>query len=320
MAITVVGCALWIGVSAAGAASASLTVSILPTVLTAGNHGEVQATFNNGGARLTGAAIFLTFTSPESFTAGNGCSSLAPRFPNTVVCLLGVMAPNTSATRYVEFTVPSTGPVTVKGVAGFLSLGPLAAGLSKGSASAPVGQPAFTPPAGQTVQTETSDCLGQGGSVTTSFESSNFENGSAGTVVTAGPVNGSPCAPVITGVATDSTGAPTLFVKASQGQQLTVALTFPDQYMPWPANEAGTSPPEGFDSIAGTTLFEWPNYPDTSTQVSVPPCGAGGVIPAGYDSCVVSVQPAEDPDFDSDVGTITVNAVGNGGDGGFHGR
>lgn len=330
VALAVVGCVFSIGVSTASAASSSLTVSIQPKPLTAGGQGVVQATFHNGSAKLAGVALFLTFGSPVAFTPGTGCNSLAPLFPKTAVCFLGGVAANSSVTKNLEFTVPSTGPVTVKGAAGYLSFGPLAAGIAKGSDSADVVQPgAITAVDGVPVQTGTSGCLGQGGSVSTSFTSDQYENGTAGTDVTATGVNGLPCAPVVTGVATDNSGKPTLLVDGTG--QFQNGLTFPDEFMPWPDNENGTPPPEGFDNRAGYILYE--DYPGTSNpEVHVPPCNEDGSVPTNYgaehptddeegystDSCVVSVV-ANDPDEDSDAGTITVNYNGTGGDPGYHG-
>ena len=320
-AFAVAGFVLCVGVPVASASPASLTVSIQPTTLTQGNQGLVQATFDNGGARLTGAALFLTFGSKVAFTPGSGCHGLAPLFPKTIACPLGVMAPNTSATRYVTFTVPSSGPVTVKGVAGYLSIGPLGAGFAKGSASAPVGQPAFTPPAGQTVQTETSDCLGQGDSASTSYGGPWEDSSTAGTDVTATGLNGAPCAALVTGVATDGSNHPTLFVKAAQGQQFSLVLTFPDEYLPLIPELRPT--PSGWKNTYPTNLHEWPNYPDTSLDVIVPICNGGGSQPdpvAGYstDSCIVSIT-STDQDNDGDTGQIVLNTVGTGGDPGYHG-
>jgi hypothetical protein len=331
VALAVVGCVLGIGVSTADAAPASLTVSILPNALTAGNQGVAQATFHNSGTRLTSAALFLTFSKPVAVVPTAGCHSLAPLFPKTVACLLGIVGPNASATRTVQFTVPSTGStLTVNGLAGYLDRGPLGIGVAKGSATAlifPAGAGmAFTPPPGQTVQTETTDCLGQNDSASSTYTNSSYENGSAGTDVTATGLDGLPCAPVVTGVATDNSDGktPNLFVKAPLGQQFTVVLTFPDEYLPWPDNEDGVPPPEGFDDSGGFTLFEWPNYPDTSTQVTVPPCNEDGSIPtsgegSSTDSCVVSVDGGSDPDEDFDAGTITLHTVGTGADPGYHG-
>ncbi len=311
---------LSIGVSAASAAPASLTVSIQPTALTQGNQGVVQATFDNGGAKLTGAAIFLTFGSTVTFSPGSGCSKLLPLFPKTVVCRLGVMAPNTSATRFVRFTVPATGPVTVKGVAGYVSLGPLGLGLAKGNASAPVGQPAFVPPAGQTVQAETTDCIGQGDSASTSFGGPWEDDSTAGTDVTATGLGGLPCAPLVTGVATSGTD-PTLFMEGAQGQDFQLVLTFPDEYLPLIPQLRKT--PDGWKNTYATNLDEWPYYPNTSTNVTVPICNEDGSMPtpvAGYstDSCIVSIT-STDQDGDGDTGYIVLNTVGTGGDPGYHG-
>jgi hypothetical protein len=323
---------LCIGVSAASAAPASLTVSILPTALTQGNQGVVQATFNNGGAKLTGAAVFLTFGSPVTFTPGSGCSKLLPFFPKTVVCPLGVMAPNTSVTRTVTFTVPATGPVTVKGVAGYVSFGPLGLGLAKGNASAPVyppGQATVPLPTGATSLGGTSNCVGQNQSVVQSVTGT-FEEGTgtAGSGVTTGSSNpaGLPCTPIITGVVQNNPGAhgsdtedcTDFFTDVPNGTQVTITLTFPDECMPWPASEDSGPPPEGFDDDAGTTLYEWPNYPDLSVQVAVPACLSGDVIPAGYDTCVVSIAPNDD-DNDFDTGSITLKADYSSGDPGYHG-
>jgi hypothetical protein len=321
---------LCIGVSAASAAPASLTVSILPTALTQGNQGVVQATFNNGGAKLTGAAVFLTFGQTVTFTPGSGCSKLLPFFPKTVVCPLGVMAPNTSVTRTVTFTVPATGPVTVKGVAGYVSLGPLGLGLAKGNASAPVyppGQATVPLPNGATSLGGTSNCVGQNQTVSQTV-TGNFEEGTgtAGSGVTTGASNpaGLPCTPIITGVVQNDPGGSQegctdFFTDVPNGTQVTITLTFPDECLPWPTDESGTNPPpKGRDNRAGTTLYEWPNYPDLSLQVPVPPCKPGDVIPLGSDTCVVSVA-SSDEDGDYDTGTITLQANYSTGDPGYHG-
>ena len=308
--LAVLGCALWIGVSAAGAASApTFTLDVQPGALTAGNSAALVATFTNKDVGVSGVGFTITFPFPVSVPRGDGCASL-PRFPNTVLCVIGLVGAGQSATKSFQFLVPSTvtGPVTVKGTAGFLSPRPPRVGLIPaswtGTSSAPGTAQAFTPPGGQTVQQETSGCLGQGDTLSTSVGGF-VEDTSAGTEVTAGATTGGPCAPIVTGVATTGDNTAILFFKASAGQDLTIDLTFPDEQLPGSGDHPGP-------------LKEWPNYPDTSTDVIVPTCGAGGAIPNGSDACIVSVDTSLDPDGDDDAGTITVHAIGTAGDGGFH--
>ncbi len=308
--LAVLGCALWIGVSAAGASTTpTFTLDVQPGALTRGNSAALVATFTNKDVGVSGVAFTITFPFPVSVPRGGGCGSL-PRYPNSVLCVVGVVGAGQTATTSFQFDVPSNASdsVTVNGTAGFLSPRPPRAGLIRaswtGSAYDPGAVEAFTPPSGQTVKQETSGCLGQGDTLSTSV--GGFEaDTAAGTDVTAGSPNSGPCAPIVTGVATDGNSNAILFFKASAGQDLTIVLTFPDEQLPGSGDHPGP-------------LKEWPNYPSLSPDVVVPMCSGGDVIPNDSDACIVSVDTSSDPDGDHDAGTITVHAIGTAGDGGFH--
>ena len=308
--LAVLGCALWIGVSAASAASApTFTLDVQPEALTAGNSAALVATFTNKDVGVSGVGFTITFPFAVTVARGDGCASLR-RFPNTVLCVIGLVGAGQTATKSFQFAVPSdvTGPVTVKGTAGFLSPRPPRVGLIPaswtGTSYAP-GRPRRSRlPAARR-------CSRRRAAASTRATAEHEPRGLRGEVrrQALGDCGGHDRRAVRADRhgRRDRSGDNTamLFFKASEGQDLTIDLTFPDEQLPGSGDHPGP-------------LKEWPNYPDTSTDVLVPTCGAGGAIPVGSDACIVSVDTSLDPDGDADAGTITVHAIGTAGDGGFH--
>ena len=316
--LTVAGL-LSVGVGGAAATGnpPTFTVSVLPGSLTVGNSGVVQGTFTNNGTAVSGVAFTFTFPFALHVPAANGCASV-PLLPRTVACLVGLVPAGATASKSFEFTVPEvtgagspTGaPLTVAGIAGWLSPRPPLAGLAKANGLATIydaGSLTIPLATGFTQVAGASDCVGQGGSVNGTALA-----GTEGPVVTAGPnSSGLPCTPIVAGVVTN--GDSDQFVaKLPLGTTAQVTLNFVDDTLPF----SGDGP---------VFLNEYPNYPDLSTDVHVPACNPSGTIPSpaaeGYssDACIVSVTPTDTEDNDADAGYIVLNVVGTAGDGAFHG-
>lgn len=326
--LAVVAAVAAVALEAAGAAAAlgapgTLTLTLLPGSLTAGSAAVLQATFTNTGP-TTDSAVTLTFTFPfnVSVPLANGCVSV-PGSPTRVACIVGTVGAGQAATRAFKFTVPSgtTGPVTVNGLAAFLSASPPRGGVLAASATATSYLPGqvqlpFTLPSGSTPLAAASGCVGPGGTVTaTSSDQEQWEESNAQTQVTAGSPGSLPCTPIVAGVATDpGTGGADLIVKVPNGSVVTAALSFPDDFLPFSS-----------DNDEGAGLFEYPNYPATSPQVAVPfcnsadnPAGWPGDNPVSTDSCIQSMTIDDPTDGDADQGTVVVKVTGTASDPGYH--
>jgi len=326
-------CALVVagGLLAGGAAAAgnppTFTVSVLPGSLTAGKSGVVQGTFTNNGAAVSGVAFTFTFPFTVSVPAANGCASILPK---TVACLVGLVGSGKTASKAFQFAVPNQlGPLTVNGVAGWLSPKPPVAGLLKASGTATIyaaGSLAIPLESGFTQVAGASDCVGQGGSVdgTGTAQSGEGQGETEGPIVTAGQnSSGLPCTPIVAGVVTPPGGDDQLVVKLPLGTTAQASLFFVDETLPWPNNNDGSYSGPPHAENAHQPLLENPSYPNPGTDVTVPWC-VGGSIPAlgpGFstDACIVSVDSSADQDHDDDTGTIVLNLVGTAGDGAFHG-
>ena len=301
------------GSAAALGAPGTFTMTLLPGSLLPGGTAVVQATFTNTGTTAD-SAVTLTFTFPfnVSVPLANGCVSV-PGSPTRVACIVGQVGAGQAASRAFKFTVPSntTGSVTVSGLAAFLSASPPRGGVLAATATAN----AFTIANGSTTLAVASGCVGSGGTVTaTSGNQQQWENSSAQTQVTAGSPGNLPCTPIVAGVATDpSTGGADFIVKVPNGSQVTATLNFPDEFLPFSEDNGRQG------------LFEYPNYPDVSTQVAVPfcnsddnPTGWPGTNPVSTDSCIQSLTANDTTDGDADEGTVVLKVTGTANDPGYH--
>jgi len=291
---------------AATKAAPTFTVSLTPHTLTAGGTAAVQGTFTNNGAAVSGVAFTFTFPFAVSVPPANGCASV-PFAPKTVACVVGLVGAGQTATKSVQFTVPggTTGPVTVNGVAGWLSPAPPRAGLLRASdtgTAAPV-------PQGSTLLAANAGCPTSGNSVDSSDGSEGI-NTQAST-----PPNGQTCTPITDGVVTDPNGGtPILFTKLpATPDPVTVTLTFADENLPF-SNDHGGQP-----------LIEYPNYPDLSNPETVPYCvtpeisvAAETTLPTSTDSCIQSINPSDSLDEDDDGGTVVLQVTPTGNDPGYH--
>jgi len=289
---------------AATKAAPAFTVSLTPHILTSGGVAAVQGTFTNNGAAVSGVAFTFTFPFAVSVPPVNGCASV-PFAPKTVACVVGLVGAGQTASKTVQFTVPvgTTGPVTVNGVAGWLSPAPPRAGLLRASDT---GNAAPVPP-GSTLLAANAGCAPPGGDVPAS-------DGSEG-IDTATSPSSQGCTPITDGVATDpGGGSPILFVKApATTTPLTVTLTFADENLPFSADHDGQG------------LIEYPNYPDLSNPETVPYCvtpeisvAAETTLPTSTDSCIQSVNPTDSLDEDGDAGTVVLQVTPTGNDPGYH--
>lgn len=313
-AVAVAALVVGAGVASAGG-GATLGLQVVPSSLIAGGPGFVFATFTNtGNSTLThvivnvdlgGASFNATGSPPACTAAGSGAS-----------CSLGDVKKGGVVVSTIAFTAPgSGGPLTMNGKATWdaASVGnPQGAAASKDTATA-ASQTASVFDLGQALIGVQGSCVSSSGSVT------------SGDIVVgiSGNTSGLPCAPIVAGTTQLHDNCEVLFAKVPNGQTSTAKLTFPDDCLPWPANQHGDSP-GGADLVAGTTLFENPVFPNTGPEVIVPACMSNGSIPpsaSGYstDACVVSVTSTDTEDSDADEGFIMLNVVGGPGDGAFHG-
>ena len=301
------------GGAAALGAPGTFTMTLLPGSLLPGGPAVLEATFTNTGSTAD-SAVTLTFTFPfnVSVPLAHGCVSI-PSSPTKVACIIGQVGAGQSASRAFQFTVPSatTRSVTVSGLAAFLSASPPRGGVLLANATAN----AFTIANGSTQLAVASGCVGPGGTVTaTSGDESTWENTNAQTQVTAGSPGSLPCTPIVAGVATDpNTGGADFIVKVPNGSTVTATLSFPDEFLPFSSDNDGQG------------LFEYPNYPDTASQVAVPfcnpsdnPAGWPGANPVSTDSCIQSLTVSDPTDEDADQGTVVVRVTGTANDPGYH--
>jgi hypothetical protein len=159
----------------------------------------------------------------------------------------------------------------------------------------------------------------------------------------------SSCSSAVEGIASDPNGGNDVyFVKGiPAGKQVTVELTFPDEFLPVPVYEGSFPGPRDTDGQVPQNLDEYTLWPSTSVEVMVPKCdlvndqpvlptnpgpgfstdsciaglvstdGIPGYLDNGRDLCTVSDVVC---DYDFDKGYIDLLVEGTGLDPGYHGR
>jgi len=303
-------CALALGAGAAQAGgSATLTLVVFPGTLVPGGAGAVAATFtNHGPSTLTHVIVKVTLPAGATFDASDSsaaCSGTAP----TIACSLGDLHKGVTIVSTVAFgNAPGSGTASFSGTATWdaASVGnPKGAAASKDTTSASTSAGVLA-----VGGSASSKCTPHGGTLTSS------EDGYETNVTAGDNTLGLTCTPITTGI--DSSDI--AFVKLPSLQTpATVALTFPDEELPWPSEANVPPPPAGRDSGAPAELVEYPNYPSQSGSRDVLGC-VSGAIPAGQDACILSIAGSSDPDNDYDAGTIVLLVQGSAtGDPGFHG-
>jgi len=297
------------GVAAAGGGTGSLTMTVTPSALAPGGAGTITATFaNTGKSTLTHVTVNVDLAGGTFSSAGSSasCSGTA----TGATCSLGNVGKGGSVASTIAFTAGSTGPWTFNGTATWdaASTGnPQGAAAGKDTTTASVTAQSIVPTNSQLLALATG-CAASGDSVTAT-------NGPEAISTQAGTPPAGNCTPITDGVVTDPNGGTDiLFTKLpATPSPVHVRLTFADDNLPHPGSEIGDGPSQ---------LTEYPNFPDLTTSVSVPFCNveSSTPIPAGFDSCIVSVNPTDDNDDDgfSDVGTIDLLVQSNGHDPGYH--
>jgi hypothetical protein len=274
------------GVAAAGGGG---TLSLTAFVKSDGT-GFVQATFTNtGGNTLTHVVVSVdlggaTFSSTGSSAGCTGTSSGAS-------CALGNVAGGGVTVANVAFTGGSTGTI-LNGTATW--------------DAATVGKPKGTASGNTTSATQVTPTLVS--AVASGCNSA--ASGGRGIAVT-----GNGCDNSIEGI--DNSNI--FFVKGvAKGQTATVTLTYPDEALPFSAD----------DNFQG--VFEYPKYPTLEPQEEVQFCDTSQ-NPEGWpteeatvstDSCIASIQSTDEGDSDSqdndaDAGTVTLHVTGTGSDPGY---
>jgi hypothetical protein len=346
-AVSAVAIAVTAG-GAGAAGNATLNLQVFPSTILTGGAGAILATFQNNGPSTDNHAVVTVDLNGATFDQANssaGCTPTSATPSGTGASCLLVGGGSISAGSTVFTTIAFTnGPSTAQ-QAPCLPNPPFSAPCTTfGSTvtwnSKTTGKPGSSPGnqtftlggSGGTADLLSAGSLLDSGS-TCGGGSAHANNNGNGINVSAGSNTAHlTCTPITVGI--DQSGIlftkmPTLTAPAN------VTLTFPDEQLPWPSYE---NPPAASnlcekngkrDPCAPTQLIEYPNYPDTSTQVQVPACSTGphGPTlpvnpPAGFstDACIVSIT-STDADGDFDAGTITLLAQGsNTGDSGFHGH
>jgi hypothetical protein len=298
------------GVAAAGGGSGTLSMTVTPSALAPGGPGVITATFTNTG-KTTLTHVVLNVDLAGGTFSSTGSSASCSGTATGATCSLGNLAKGASVVSTIAFTnSSSSGPWTFNGTATWdaASVGNPQGNAANNKATASATAQSIVP-TGSSLLVVNSGCAANGGSVAAT-------NGDEGISATAGtPPDSLPCTPITDGVVTDPNGgSDILFVKLpATPNPVSVTLTFADDNLPHPGTEVGDGP---------ANLTEYPNFPDLSTSVTVPFCNleSSTPIPAGSDSCIVSVNPADDNDDDgfSDVGTIDLLVQSNGNDPGYH--
>lgn len=273
-----------------------LSMQVLPSVLAPGGSGVVVATFTNRAPNgIANVVVHVSLAGGTFVSAGSSESCAAA--PSGAVCTLGNVDKGRAVSSTIAFTsVAGSGPWAFTGTATWGR-----SGLDTTSAQTTADP--VTPPGRTTVLAESSGCPGAGGSVSA-------DSGAEGVNAIAGAdPAGLPCTPMLVGIATDPNGGTDqLFAKLPALQQpVQVVLTFANGDLPFSADHH-------------EPLHEYPNYPSlVGGPVTVPFCnGSGSPIPAGSDSCIVSVNPSDPFDSDADTGTVTLWVLGHAGDPSFH--
>ena len=289
---------LGVGVADAGV-NATLTMQVLPGLLAPGGSGAVVATFiNNGPSARTHVTVNVMLPPDATFDSTNSSTSCTGPAP-VISCSLGTIKERSAIAATVAFgSAPATGPVTFGGTAtwGAGSNDRVSTTAQADVISLPSGFAAASSchPTGDTLAAKAD---GQETHVQASLNAA-----------------GLPCTPILVGVGPNPGSHTTAvsFVKLPLLQQpALVALTFPEEWLPWPST---LNPPAGRDPGAPAQLIEYPNYPDTTTSVVVPVClnhATYPTIPSGSDSCIVSVDASSDRDGDYDAGRLTLLVQGN---------
>lgn len=310
--------ALVVGATVAQAAGGgTLTLQAFPATVVSGGTGALLATFQNTGTSTLTHVVVTVDIGGASFAGGSSgnCSATATGGS----CALGNVPSGGTVKETIAFTVAADATaVTFDGTATWnaASVGkPKGAPTSSQTTSASAGADVLSL---GSLAAANSSCDPGGGSL-----SATADNGQQIYVQAGDNTLGLSCTPIVAGI----DGSNVLFTKLPPLNDVaTVVLTFTDENLPWPVDAFGTLAPESRDDFAGSTLYEYPSYPNTETTVSVPPCNADGSLPSSpgegqsTDSCVFQVAVSGDYDEDADAGTITLHVQGSAtGDPGYPG-
>lgn len=319
--------------------SAALSIALAPGSVTAGQNALAIATFtNNGPSTLTHVVVTLTFSSSVSIVSAPGCTP-GSGSTTTVVCALGNIKNGTVQQIVITYVPSVAGSLTVTGSgtpAGTASNGKGGSGNSVSATSTPAIVFAADNPSNASNCLSSPTTLTATGSLDTS-EGSEQQTTSLPSPPTVAGSLGLPCTPLSVGVGPNPGGGHDTDVAIVDVPQLsspaTVVLSFPDEALPnegvpgttqtiasTMACSTGHLPaPPVIDNLDGNTASnDNPNYleefaaGDSGSTRTVCGCDTGPTaIPAGQDSCIVSVT-STDTDEDFDTGTITLLVQGSG--------
>jgi hypothetical protein len=321
--------------------SATLSIGLAPGSVTAGTDALAVATFtNNGPSTLSHVLVTLTFSSSVELVSAPGCTP-ASGTATTLSCALGNLHKGVVQQIIITYVVPNASTtLTVNGTAtwaaGTQSNGNGGSGDTVSAASSPAIVFAAGDPSNSSNCLATPQTLTATGSLTTSEGSEQQTTQLPSPPKVAGSL-GLPCTPLSVGVGPNPGGGHDTDVAIVDVPQLTtpatVVLNFPDEALPNEgvpgtaqtiaaigACSGGSLPPAPvINNLDGNTASnDNPNYlqefasGDSGATRTVCGCANNGTaVPAGQDSCIVSVT-STDTDEDFDTGTITLLVQGNG--------
>jgi hypothetical protein len=280
------------------APSLVLTLSVVPGTLTPGESAlaVVQLANSNPGP-LRDVVVSMTLPSALTATSAPGCKLAAGSA--VVTCSIGQVAAGATARAYVVARVaPHLAAGTHVSVRFVLHTGPGAAPISS-RATAGV---AALGTAGEAT------CLKVPHTLSATLDDQTTELPSP---PVANPRLHLPCTPLSVGVLPQPSGFHTNVSTVelpSLSHVARVVLSFPDEKLP-DEQLIGNLPAGRVASLDNPDPL-WVLSPVTGARRVVPAC-PGGALPLGWQSCVANVR-QNDPDGDSDAGTITLLVRGEG--------
>lgn len=276
-----------------------LTMRVVPGTLTPGESAlAVMQLANSTPGPLRDVVVSMTFPSTLTATNAPGCRFAAGS--PVVTCAIGRLAAGATARAYVVAHVASHLAAGAHVSVGFvLHTGPGAAPISS-RASARV---AVLGTAGEAT------CLKVPRTLSATLDEQTTELPSP---PAANPRLHLPCTPLSVGVLRPPTGFRTNVSTVelpSLSHVARVVLRFPDEKLP--DEQLISNLPPGRTASFDNPDPLWVLNPATGARRVVPACPSGPRLPVGWQSCVANVR-QNDPDGDSDAGTITLLVRGEG--------
>jgi hypothetical protein len=287
------------------AASATLTVQLVPGAVSAGEPALAVATFRNlSSSTLPNARVTLHFPKGLSVVSAPGCAPISASTVN-VVCSFGDVPRGATREAFVSARLASHLSQNQNIRVGFaLRVGPGFPQPIETGASATV--------LASTNAANRGSCRKVPVSLSATF---NQQVTSLVHPPTADPGLHLPCTPLAVGVSTTPPGLHFITQQANVdvpalSKPSVVKLVFPNEKLP--DEKLVTSTPNGIRPSFDNPDPLW-RVDNDGKRFVVPLCKPGNKFPAGWHSCIVSViVNPNDPGHDWDSGTITLLVQGTG--------